>query len=172
MFLSPTTPEEILKYLSTINSKKSSGQSSIPYNVLSLIKNEIACPLSKIINLSFTLGVFPTQLKLTKVIPIHKKESKLDCTNYRPISLLSNIDKLFEKLIHDRLYKFLNKNKVLYSQQFGFRKNYSTSQTLLNMIQKIADNLDKGNYVCGIFVDLQKAFDTVDHEILSLEVMS
>ncbi|XP_057290244.1 uncharacterized protein LOC130612931 [Hydractinia symbiolongicarpus] len=135
MFLSPTTPEEILKYLSTINSKKSSG-------------------------------VFPTQLKLTKVIPIHKKESKLDCTNYRPISLLSNINKIFEKLIHDRLYKFLNKNKVLYSQQFGFRKIYSTSQTLLNMIQKIADNLDKGNYVCGIFVDLQKAFDTVDHEIL------
>ena len=119
-----------------------------------------------LINLSFSTGIFPNNLKTAKVIPIHKKGSKLDCTNYRPISLLSNIDKIFEKLIYKRVYGFLEKNKVLYNYQFGFRKKVSTAQTLLNMSQKILDALDKGQYACGVFIDLQKAFDTVDHDIL------
>lgn len=75
-----------------------------------------------------------------------------------------NIDKIFEKLLHKRVYKFLNKYEILYSHQFGFRKNYSTSHTLLNISQKILDALDKGHYACGIYIDLLK--DTVDHEIL------
>ena len=90
----------------------------------------------------------------------------MELTNYRPISLLSNIDKIYEKLIYRRLYGFLEKHKVLYKQQFGFRKSYSTSQILLNLSQKVMDALDKGDYACGVFIDLQKAFDTVDHDIL------
>ncbi|XP_057308206.1 uncharacterized protein LOC130646085 [Hydractinia symbiolongicarpus] len=82
------------------------------------------------------------------------------------ISLLSNIDKIFEKLIYKRVYGFLEANNVLYKQQFGSRKNYPTCQSLMNISQKIMDALDKGNYACGVFIDLQKAFDTVDHEIL------
>ena len=166
IFLSPTDSTEVMDCISSLNTSKSTGPYSIPSKILSSIKAEISVPLSKIINLSFTTGIFPTNLKTAKVIPIHKKGSKLELSNYRPISLLSNIDKIFEKLLYKRVYGFLDANKVLYKQQFGFRKSYSTAQALLNISQKIMDALDKGNYACGVFIDLQKAFDTVDHEIL------
>ena len=111
---------------------------------MSALKGEVSLPLSKIINLSFSTGLFPNNLKLAKV----------------------NIDKIFEKLLYKCVYRFLDNNTVLYEKQFGFRKSYSTAQALLNIFQKIMDALDKGNYACGVFIDLQKAFDTVDHEIL------
>ena len=110
--------------------------------------------------------MFPSELKLAKVIPIHKKESKVLCSNYRPISLLSNIDKILEKLMHSRVYKFLTKNNLIYPLQFGFRQQHSTTHALHHLIKSIMNALDDGNFACGIFVDLQKAFDTVDHEIL------
>ena len=166
IFLSPTDPSEVLNCISFLNFNKSSGPFSLPTQLMSSLNNEIAVPLSKIVNLSFQTGIFPENLKAAKVIPIHKKGSKLELTNYRPISLLSNIDKIFEKLIYKRVYGFLDAKKVLFKQQFGFRKSYSTAQALLNISQKIMDALDKGNYACGVFIDLQKAFDTVDHEIL------
>ena len=166
IFLSPTDPTEVLDCISSLNRNKSSGPYSIPTNILSSFKLELCVPLSLIINLSFCTGIFPNNLKTAKVIPIHKKGSKLELTNYRPISLLSNIDKIFEKLLHKRVYGFLSMKKVLYEQQFGFRRGYSTAQALLNICQKIYDALDKGNFACGVFIDLQKAFDTVDHEIL------
>ena len=166
MFISPTDPTEVAECISSLDPNKSPGPSSIPPIILSLINTELSIPLSKIINLSFSTGIFPSILKTAKVIPVHKKGDKMDISNYRPISLLSNIDKIIEKLIYKRLYKFLENHKVLYAQQFGFRKNHSTSQTLLNITQKIMDALDKGQFACGVFIDLQKAFDTVDHAIL------
>ena len=122
--------------------------------------------LSLIINLSFCTGIFPNNLKTAKVIPIHKKGSKLELTNYRPISLLSNIDRIFEKILHKRVYGFLSMKKVLYEQQFGFRRGYSTAQALLNICQKIYDALDKDKFACGVFIDLQKAFDTANNLFL------
>ena len=133
---------------------------------MKLLKDDISNQLADIFNLSFSTGIFPTQLKLAKVIPIHKKESKVLCSNYRPISLLSNIDKILEKLMHTRIYEFLDKNSLIYSLQFGFRQHYSTSHALLHLTQTLMNALDDGNFACGIFVDLQKAFDTVDHSIL------
>ena len=166
IFLSPTDSIEVMDCISSLNLNKSTGPFSIPSNILSSLKPEISIPLSKIINLSFSTGIFPNYLKIAKVIPIHKEGSKLELTNYRPISLLSNIDKIFEKLLYKRVHGFLESNNVLYKQQFGFRKSYSTAQALLNISQKIMDALDKGNYACGVFIDLHRAFDTVDHEIL------
>ena len=166
IFLSPTNPEEVFKCISALDLKKSTGPFSIPSKILSLLKNIISVPLSEIINLSFSSGLYPADLKIAKVIPVFKKGSLLNCSNYRPISLLSNINKIFEKLLYFRLYGFLDKNNVLFAQQFGFRKSLSTSQTLLNISQLIMDSLDKGMYGCGVFIDLQKAFDTVDHKIL------
>ena len=166
IFLYPTDSIEVMDCISSLNLNKSTGPFSIPSNILSSLKPEISIPLSKIINLSFSTGIFPNNLKIAKVIPIHKEGSKLELTNYRPISLLSNIDKNFEKLLYKCVHGFLESNNVLYKQQFGFRKSYSTAQALLNIAQKIMDALDKGNYACGVFIDLQKAFDTVDHEIL------
>ena len=110
-------------YLSSLNSSKSSGPHSIPIKILQLIKRDIAQPLSQIINLSFSTGQFPSKLKTAQVIPIFKKDSPLECSNYRPISLLSNIDKIFEKLMYSRVIKFLEASHCIYPLQFGFRKH-------------------------------------------------
>ena len=120
---------------------------------------------SQIIYLSFSSGHFPSNLKIGKVIPIFNKDSPLDCKNYRPIiSLLSNIDKIFEKIMYSRIMNFLESSKCIYPLQFGFRKQHSTNHTLINITENICSA--SGQFACGIFVDLQKAFDTVDHQIL------
>ena len=111
-------------------------------------------------------GVFPSVLKTAKVVPVFKKDSKLNYSNYRPISLLSNIEKILEKLTYKRLYAFLDYNNIIYDLQFGFRQQYSTSHALINITENIRKALDDGNIGCRVFVDLQKAFDTVDHQIL------
>ena len=90
--------------------------------------------------------------------------------NYRPISLLAIFDKIMEKIMHERLYKFLELNNILYSKQFGFRKNNSTIDALIKITDKIRESVDKGKYGCGIFIDLRKAFDTVNHNILLLKM--
>ena len=110
-------------------------------------------------------SVFSSLLKTSKLSPVFKKDSKLDYSNYRPISLLSNIEKKLEKLMYKRLYTFLNNNNI-YNLQFGFRQQYSTSHVLINITENIRKALDDGNIGCGVFVDLQKAFDTVDLQIL------
>ena len=107
-----------------MKTNKARGPNSIPTKILKLFKKEFSKPLSDIINLSFNQGVFPNLLKIANVIPIHKKGDKLDCNNYRPISLLSNISKIFEKCMHTRLTNFLRVNKILFSHQFGFRNWY------------------------------------------------
>ena len=111
-------------------------------------------------------GVFPSVLKTAKVVPVFKKDSKLDYSNYRPISLLSNVEKVLEKLMYKRLYTFLNSNNIIYNLQFGFRQQYSTSHALVNITENIGKALDDGYIGCGVFVGLQKAFDTVDQLIL------
>ena len=111
-------------------------------------------------------GVFPSVLKTAKVVPVFKKDSKLNYNNYHPISLLSNIEKILEKRMYKRLYTFLDYNNIIYDLQFGFRQQYSTSHALINKTENIRKALDDGNTGCGVFVDLQKAFDTVDHQIL------
>ena len=137
----------------------------IVYRIFFLLKNEISKQLADLFNLSFKTGVFPSVLKTAKVIPIFKKDSKLDYSSYCPISLLSNIEKIFEKLTYRRLYTFLN-NKNIYDLHFGFRQQYSTSHVLINITENIIKTLDDGNVDSRVFVDLQKAFDTVDHQIL------
>ena len=116
--------------------------------------------------MSFLTEQFPSVLKTAKVIPVYKNQSKADYANYRPISLLSNIEKIIEKFMYKRLSNFLDINNLIYSLQFGFRQKYSTTHALINLTESIRQTLDEGSFGCGIFVDLQKAFDTVDHKIL------
>ena len=165
-FLTPTDKNEIAFIISSLDSHKSSGPNSIPVKILKLLKNDISQQLSDIFNMSFLTGQFPSVLKIAKVIPIHKKQSKVDYANYRPISLLSNIEKIIEKIMYKRLSNFLNINNLIYSLQFDFRQKYSTTHTLINLTESIRQTLDEGNFGCGIFIDFRKAFDTADHKIL------
>ena len=165
-FITPTDSSEINLIISSLSNNKSTGPNSIPCKILKLLKYELSSHLADIFNISFSTGIFPSLLKTAKVIPIHKKDSRLDCSNYRPISLLSNLDKILEKLMYNRIYNFLDKNNLIYSLQFGFRQKYSTSFALIHLTETLKQALDQGKYGCGIFVDLQKAFDTVDHNIL------
>ena len=126
----------------------------------------IILPLAHIINISFSSGEFPDALKIAKVLPLHKGGSAAEANNFRPISLLSIFDKIIEKLMHKRLFKFLEDHNILFENQFGFRKNNSTIYALMEITEKIRESIDKGNFGCGIFIDLRKAFDTVNHKIL------
>ena len=165
-FLTPVTKDEVEKCISSMDVGKSSGPNSIPTNILKLTSKIISQPITTVINSSFSTGIFPDLFKTAKIIPVYKKGSKTEITNYRPISLLSNVSKIFEKVMHSRLYSFLDKFKCLYDLQFGFRNKHSTSHTLIDITETIRKALDTNKFACGIFVDLQKAFDTVNHEIL------
>ena len=105
-------------------------------------------------------------LKFAKITPLHKKESKLDFHNYRPISLLSIYSKIFEKLIYSRVYAYLVKYNLISAKQFGFRSNHSCNHAIISLTEHVKKLLDDGHIVCGVFVDLEKAFDTVHHDIL------
>ena len=135
---------------------KSSGKNSTPVKILKLLKNDISQQLSDIFNMSFLTGQFPSVLKIDKVIPIHKNQSKVDYASYRSISLLSNIEKVVEKLMYKRLSNFLDINNLIYPLKFGFRQKYSTTHALINLSENIRQALDVGTFGCGIFVDLLK----------------
>ena len=117
-------------------------------------------------NQSFQSGIFPDKLKIAKVIPLFKKENPELPSKYRPISLLPIFSKIFEKLMYRRLYRFLQLNNILYSLQFGFQENHSVDHALVSLTEAVRYTLDNKRFGCGIFIDLQKAFDTVNHKIL------
>ena len=158
--------DEIKNIISSFHANKSLGPNSIDAHILKLLKDEICEPLCNIFNLSFSTGVHPDLLKISKTIPIFKKGSRLLVSNYRPISLLSNLNKILEKLMFSRMNKFLEDFKCIYTLQFGFRAKHSTNHTLIDITENVKSALDNKLYACGLFVDLQKAFDTVNHKIL------
>ena len=157
---------EIEYIIQTLNPRKAIGPNSIPTGILHLLKTEISYPLSVIFNISLRTGTHPELLKTAKILPIFKKGTQLSTNNYRPISLLSNLNKILEKLMFTRAYNFLEKNNIIYKLQFGFRKKHSTNHALIDITESIRKALDNGKFACGIFIDLQKAFDTVNHNIL------
>ena len=123
-------------------------------DILKLIKENIGKPLADIVNLSFGKGEYLVPLKTSKTV-FKEKGSKLDCSDYRPISLLSNVNKIFEKLMYKRLYEFLLKHNCIYDLQFGFREQHSTTHALLNLTENISNALDKNEFSVGVFIDLQ-----------------
>jgi len=165
MFLQAVTETELTKEISKLNSKKSCGPDGITAKVVKACP-ELLSPLLHIINLSFKNGVFPDYMKIAKVIPIFKKNERYLPGNYRPISLLNIFSKVLEKLMSKRLMSFLKRNKILYDLQFGFRTGHSTSLALIDIHDRIQDALDSGKCVLGLYIDLKKAFDTVNHSIL------
>ena len=164
--ISPVLSAEVLDQLRNLDETKAADSYDIPVKLIKLVQNHIAKPLTTLINLSFSTGYYPKALKYAKVIPIFKAKAKNEVSNYRPISLLSLFNKIFEKLMYSRLIGFLNKNTVLYTHQFGFQKNKSTSLAILDVCIKLVESIEKGEFSCCIFLDFAKAFDTVNHNIL------
>ena len=166
MFITPVDDIEVFNMLKKIDKNKSSGPNSIPTNLLQEHAAAFTLPLKLALNQSFAEGKFPDLLKIAKVCPVFKKGERNIRENYRPISLLSNLSKVFERAMHLRLYNFLEEFHVFYDLQYGFRKKYSTDHALLSIVEEIRQNLDNGLFSCGVFVDLEKAFDTVNHKNL------
>jgi hypothetical protein len=130
------------------------------------VGNEIATPLAHIFNLSLSSGNFPNKLKLCRVIPLYKAGNAMECDNYRPISLLSSISKILEKIVAQILINHLLSNDLLYSHQYGFLPNRSTEHNLMQIMNYISQALNEGNFCIAVFLDLRKAFDVCNHEIL------
>ena len=163
IFLEECTSLEINEIISGFQNGKASD---IPIKVIKKSAHAIANPLAKVFNDLISSGTFPEELKVGKITPVYKKGSPELLENYRPISTLPIFGKLFEKIIYSRLYSFLQSQNILHSNQYGFRKAHSTSHALNFSVSHIETALQNKKHILGIFIDLSKAFDTIDHETL------
>ena len=166
IFLKPTEPIEVINTISSLKPNRSCGADNIPAKFLQLSATLISEPLSIFVNSAFTLGLFPDNLKTAKVVPVHKTGDKCNPSNYRPISLLTTFSKVFEKLMYSRAEAFLNKHSLIAPTQHGFRAGHSTIHALTDVITSIYDNINTNQHTGLIFLDIKKAFDTVNHKIL------
>jgi hypothetical protein len=165
-YLEPVSIDDILTEIKKLNPRKACGPDSISGKLIQLCPQIFAIILCKIFNKSIEEGEYPTEMKIAKVIALHKKGELYLTDNYRPISLLSCFNKIFEKIVTKQLRFYFESKKLLYEFQFGFRKLFSTSLALIETTDIIKRSVDEGIYELGIFIDLTKAFDTVDHEQL------
>lgn len=164
-FLRPTTVLEIKRIIQNIRTT-SPGFDDINIYVIKQCSDQIAPYLEYIINRSFREGCFPRHLQIAKVIPIFKKGTPTACSNYRPISILPSLSKIFEKLVVERLMDYLTKFSLLTPYQYGFRPNYSTDLAIQQLCNSIYSAMDNKCYHISVFCDLSKAFDTLSHSIL------
>ena len=148
---------ELTNALQSLNTKKSTGLDGLSPKILKLSARIIGPSLLKMINYNINSGIFPDNLKIARLIPIHKGGPKDDPSNFRPISILSVISKLLEKHITKHLFAYLNKYDILHKSQSGFRKHHSCDTALINLVDKWLSNIDKGEVVGAIFYDLKKS---------------
>lgn len=171
LFLRPLTRNELIEHIASLKSGSSSGHDNISVDVIKQTHAQILAPLLHIFNLIFEKGIIPCHFKVSIVVPIHKSGSKSDVRNYRPISLISNFAKLFEKCLKHRLVEFCEVNGILSGNQFGFTRGLSTADAMYRLVSEITSNLNLGRKCIGVFLDLARAFDTVPHAGL-LKVLS
>ena len=156
----------VMSVIKTLATKNSTGIDSISSHMLQKLAPSIITPLTHIINQSLCTGIFPHRLKIAKVIPLFKKNDPHIFDNYRPISLLSSISKTFEKVVFNQVYEYFTNNELFYNSQYGFRKLHSTEYASLELVDRISQYLDNGKLPVTVYLDLSKAFDTINHEIL------
>ena len=164
MFLTAVEEKEIIDIVNNCKDKTSTDCNNIDMKIVKRVIEGISKPLTFICNL-FQTGKFPNKMKIAKVVPLYKTGDRHHFTNYRPVSLLPQFSKILEKIFNNRLDKFMDKHKCSDSQ-YGFRSNSSTSLALMESIEEITNAIDNKRYAIGIFIDLKKAFDTINHDIL------
>ncbi len=158
--------DELEKIIDSLKAKTSSGWDGISTKLLKSIKATLILPLTIIVNQMLKTGTFPDKLKIARIIPLYKKNDSSLFTNYRPISLLPAISKVFEKVIFLQLYDYFHVNKLFYNHQYGFREGHSTEFAAIEVIDRITQQMDNGETPFNVYLDLSKAFDTLDHNIL------
>lgn len=166
MFLQPVTEEEIMQQVKNAKNKKSKDHDQFDMCLVKKIIPYIVKPLAHICNTSLMNGIFPDRMKIARVIPLFKNGDVKEFSNYRPVSILPQFSKILEKVFHNRLMSFINDKQILNNSQFGFRKNMSTALAIIELVEEITTAIDEGKTTVGVFIDLKKAFDTVDHNIL------
>ena len=155
LYILQVTSYEVEHIISSMNNS-AAGYDEMPSSIMKQCVEYYIKPLTFLINMSITQGTVPNELKIDNVIPLYKG----------PISILPYFSKIFEKVIFRYVIEFFEENNILYEYQFGFRKNHSTSHAIITLVKRVTKALDTGKYVVGIFIDLKKAFDTIDHGIL------
>ena len=166
MFTTPASKFEIEKIIGNLKNKNSSGFDEVSNKILNSITSGISTPLSILINKSLTEGIFPTEMKKADTIPLYKNKDKQHKNNYRPISLLLTLSKVLEKVMYKRTYNFLNNSRHFFNSQYGFRTGHSCQEAIAELIGEIARNNDMGCHAIGVFLDLSKVFDTLEHDVL------
>ena len=149
-----------------LENKNSSGHYGISNKLLKLLKFELSKSLTLIINQRITTGVFPDSLKVSKIIPLFKKGDSSLLSNYRPISLLPTISKIFERILYNQLYEYFDNNHLLAEQQYRFRSNHSTEYAAVKLVDHISKEMESCNTPAALYIDLSKAFDTLSFDIL------
>ena len=160
---STVSENKVLKYLNSLGINKTTGLDGIPSSFVRDGDSIIACPLTHVSNLSLIQGVVPDDLKSARVVPLFRKSDKTEIGNYRPVSILTIISKVFGRVVCDQVESYLDQKKLLYKFQSGFRSRYSTDTCLTHLTDFIKFKMDKVHFVGMVLLDLQKVFGTVDH---------
>ena len=163
---SQISSRDVFLTLKNLKNKSSSGFDGLNTIFLKRINSNIAYPLSIIINQSLNTGIIPDQLKTAKIIPLFKKNDDSIFDNYRPIALLPTFSKILEKVVYNQIYKYLDDNNLISPSQHGFRKNHSTETAVIELKHYLKSNMNKKHVPIGLFLDLSKAFETINFVIL------
>ena len=155
IYIPDISKNEIITVINTLKNS-APGNDEMPASILKHCIETYIDPLTYLVNLSINQGIFPDELKIAKVLPIYKSDDKQLIQNYRPISVLPFFSKIFEKIISNHLLNFIDTNNILYDNQFGFRKNHSTTHAIITLVERVSKALDTGKIVVGVYLDLKK----------------
>ena len=160
------TDDEFDGAFKALKSNTSAGSDGLHVNILKAVYSLIKPPLMKMFDSSLPLGIFPDSMKIAKVTPGFKAGKKELVSKLGPISVLPCFSKILEKIMFNRVYKYLTENNLLFQKQFGFRERHSTSHAIVNLVSNIYNSFNENKFTLGVFIDLSNPFDTVNHNIL------
>ena len=166
MIWRPTTVREVEETCQALVAGKGMGWDGISPKVIKAVAGELAASLSRLYNCCMKEGFYPKCFKVARVVPVFKTEDPTQFSNYRPVSVLPVLSQVFERILKARLVEFLDKQGVVIPGQYGFRAGHSTDMAILDMVEKVRSAWAERSVALGVFINLKKAFDTVDHDIL------